>query len=199
MRSGTSDIIPSLLKYPKFLTLEEAPSIGNTLCYVTKYYGESGISVLIRRCPEKDEVVVVFGDWFGNKLDLHGEQATEHYKIIDNFIANQLNKIMTLMTYVKLSQAQLFFGIENSQLVLVDIQLSINKLAGPGMVRDLFGQICQTQEVRKIEVLDATSLRAIEQGTGSYSGSLVIKPSVFKMHHDQAANSYQPLYVKISR
>lgn len=199
MQSGISEIVPAVLPYPKLLSLEEAPSIRDTLCYIIKHYGKDGISILIKRVPKKDEVIVLFGDWAGNKLDLHCQDVTPHYAIIDSFISTKLNKLITLMGTINLQQAQFFFGIEENRMVMSDIQLSLNKFAGPGMVRDLFGKLCDTQQVQKVEVFDKNVEEAVMQGTGSYSGDLIIKPSLFKMHHDPINNSYQPLYVQIVR
>ncbi len=64
---------------------------------------------------------------------------------------------------------------------------------------DLFGKQLRTQEKLKIEIIDERAAKAIEQGTGSYEGDIVLKPSRFRMYHDPETKEYSPLYVEVIR
>jgi hypothetical protein len=83
-------------------------------------------------------------------------------------------------------------------LLLVDVQVSLNKMAGPGMLRDVFGKIYPTQEVLKIESLDDRAIEYIEKGTGNYEGELIIKPSKFSVFSPNT-ELLVPLYVEVKR
>ncbi len=170
--------------------------IKNLFCYVIRHYGNDGLSVLIYRQPANDRVVVICGDWCGNNLDLSVESPLA--SIANQFIHDHITTFITLMHTIKLTQAQLFFGIMDNELVLTDIQTSINKLAGPGMVRDIFGKIFRIQEVLKVEILDDRAMEHIKDGSGSYSGDLIIKPSRFRMY-EESVNSFRPMYVEVIR
>ena len=102
------------------------------------------------------------------------------------------------MQLIKIEQAQFYFAIED-ELTLVDMQLSLNKFAGPGMIKDIFGKIMKTQEIIKTEIIDNRAIEFINKGTGSYEGNLVIKPSRFRVYHNQATGVYTPLYVEVKR
>lgn len=199
--SGISRLnqVPKVLPYPQLLTIEEAPSIKDAFCYVIKHYGTDGISVLIYRQPDNDQVTVLFGDWKGNNLDIQTDKPTKLSEAANEFVAKDVQTFVNLMHSINIPQAQFFLAIDETSPLLVDMQLSLNKFAGPGMIRDLFGKIYRTQEIRKIEIIDARAMEAVERGTGSYENDIILKPSVFKMHHNQKANSYQPLYVEVRR
>lgn len=196
--SGTSSTLPKVLQYPKYLQFDKTEdNIRNLFCYIIRHYGNDGLSVLIYRQPVKDQVVVICGDWNGNNLDITTDSALS--KVANKFISDHVATFISTMRLIKLDQAQFFFAIVNDELVLVDIQSAINKLTGPGMVRDIFGKIFTTQEILKIEVLDDRALEYIRNGSGSYGGDLIIKPSRFRMYHDANDNSYVPMYVEVTR
>lgn len=195
MQSGTSN--PQLLKYPTLLPL--CDSIHNRLCYVIEHYGHEGLSVLVHRRPAQDQVAVICGDWQGNLLDLQGsgpQQLLDHAK---RFLNSECVKFINIMRLIKLEQAQFYFSTQGDKLTLVDIQVSLNKFVGPGMLRDIFGKICETQQVIKIEPVDERVLECIANRTGSYSQDIIIKPSRFRMHHVVEDNSYMPLYVESTK
>ena len=104
-----------------------------------------------------------------------------------------------MMRLTQLDQAQFFFNIDDNGLCLFDVQLSLNKHAGPGMIKDVFGKIFRTPDTLKMEIIDERALEYIQKGTGAYEGDLLIKPSRFRMYHDQEANTYSPLYVEVRR
>ena len=116
------------------------------------------------------------------------------------FAQKQLATFLKTMQLIKLEQAQFFFAIdENNQLVLVDMQVAYNKFASPGMIRDIFGNIFNVQEVIKTEIIDARAVETIEKGAGSYEGDIILKPTKFRMYHEAENNSFQPLYVEVKR
>jgi len=167
-------------------------------CYVVRSYGDKGISVLIYRHHDTDQVVTLFGDWAGNSIDLVQGVDENIQNLCVEFMRSELIKILELMRVIKLDQAQYYFGIDESGLVLCDVQVSLNKMIGPGMVKDVFGKVVRTQEVMKIEILDERAVDAIFKGAGSYEGDLILKPSKFKL--DQVAGqTYKPLYAKVVR
>ncbi len=197
-RSGSSDL-PTVLSYPKLLNFDEALSIRNVFSYVVKHYGTKGMSVLIYRKKEIDEIVVLFGDWSGNNLDISPSSDNYLVPFAQKFIGDYLQKFVSLMATIRIDQAQYFFAIVNDSLMLVDMQISLNKFASPGMIKEMFGNICPVQEVIKTEIIDERSVDYIMKGTGSYAGDLILKPSSFKMHHDQLTNKYTPMYVEMRR
>lgn len=191
--------LPKILPYTKLLSLQEAPSIKGVFCYIIKHYGTEGLSVLLYRQPNNDGVTILFGDWFGNSIDIQTDNPNALTDAANQFVSQNVVKFINLMHSINILQTQLFFGIDKDGLSLIDMQLSLNKFAGPGMIRDLFGNIHRTQEVVKMEIIDDRVLEAIERGTGSYGGDLILKPSSFKMYHDPKADTYSPLYVEVRR
>ena len=198
---GTSSL-PEILPYPKLLSFESTKSIHDIFCYVIKHYGNDGLSVLIYRVPSDDDVYIVCGDWYGNKVDLVVDEngdAPLLYEPAVGFLENHAVDFLNMMRLVKIEQAQYYFAIHNDELVLVDMRLSLNKFAGPGMIRDIFGKLINVQDSIKTEIVDVRAIEAIEKGVGSYEGDLILKPSKFKMYHHQNDNSFTPLYVEIKR
>jgi hypothetical protein len=154
--------------------------------------------MIIHFRPKDGQVVVLFGDLNGNNIDLIDH--TYEPEVLDGFVRKQTTFFINVMQRLKMPQAQFFFAIdESNQPVLVDIQVATDKLVGPGMIKDLFGQTYPTQQVLKIEMLDDRAIECISNGTGSYSGDLIIKPSKFRLYHDPAKNTYQPMYFEITR
>jgi len=176
-QSGTFEA-PAFLKYPKALEFNSS-LIENKYCYVIKDYGDKGFAVLIKRNIANDNIFVMCGDWNGNAYEIDDLQLP----LTKKFLANELSTYVTMMKMVGFDQAQFFFSIVGDQFMLVDMQISLNKFASPGFIRDVFGQRCLTQEVRKIEVIDKETIAAIEKGAGSYEGDLIFKPSRFQLYH----------------
>lgn len=192
------DTLPKILAYPQLYDFNELENnIRNIFCYVIKHYTNVGFSVLIYRQPKDDQVVVLCGDLAGNAIDLETDGLINNHARI--FIGEELYKYLKIMQLIKVEQAQFFFSIVDGQIVLIDMQTAVNKMAGPGMIRDIFGNIVKTQEVLKIEVLDDRAIDAIKDGAGSYSGDLIIKPTRFRMYHDQTKNTYSPMYIEVIR
>lgn len=171
--------------------------VHNLFCYVIRHYGDDGLSVLIYRQPIKDQVVILCGDWKGNNLDI--TDGSPLAAIANKFLQDSVVTFVNTMRLIRLDQLQLFFAVVDNELTLVDIQVSLNKFTSPGMVRDIFGKIFRTQDVLKIETLDDRAIEYIKDGAGSYSGDLIIKPSRFRMYHDEKNNSFAPMYVEVMR
>ena len=197
--SGISNIIlPKVLAYPEFIGFDRYyQSVKNIFCYIIKHYGYDGLSVLIYRQPDKDQVVVLFGDWRGNNIDIVDDSLLSN--AAKAFLEKYMSKFVSIMRTIKIDQMQLFFTmLDDDDLMLVDVQTSLNKFSGPGMIRDIFSKIFKTQEVVKIEILDDRSIEYIRDGAGSYGGDLVIKPSRFRMFNSEI-NNFSPLYVEVTR
>ena len=193
LSSGISEQLPAILKYPNFLPFND--HFKGIFCYIIRHYGTDGLSVLIYRQPQHDQVVVLCGDWKGNKLDITNDSPFA--KLAHNFVATEMIKFYEMMRLIKIEQAQFFFAVVKDNLILVDVQLSLNKMAGPGMVNDIFGKICPTQEVLKIEILDERAIEQISRGSGAYEGNLIFKPSRFRNYEE--SGQYQPLISELIR
>lgn len=170
--------------------------VNNVFCYIIKHYGNNGLSVLVYRQPEKDQIIVLYGDWNGNNIDLTIDN--ELSKMALEFCDSKLQNILYLMKIIRVEQAQFFFAISDG-LILVDVQTAYNKMASPGMIRDIFSKMFDVQEVIKTEVIDDRAIDAIIKGTGSYSGDIIIKPTRFRLYHNPDTNSFHPMYVEVKR
>lgn len=201
--SGISRVakLPHVLPYPSLLPFETTPSIHDIFCYVVRHYGGNGLSVLIYRQPKEDQVVTIFGDWYGNNIDLVGNQNPNRLTTLALQFAqsDSLPLFLQTMRLTRVEQVQFFFGIDEMDLVLVDMQVALNKFASPGMIADIFGRIYRTQEVLKMELIDERAIEFIKKGTGSYEGDIILKPSRFRLYHDAEANTFQPLYAEMKR
>lgn len=206
-QSGISDkkieprrpLPPAVLKYPDLLDSSFLPSIKDSLCYIIKPYQLSGLSVLISKDEKHEDTAIMFSDWQANKLDLNNK-SDNLVNIADKFLSNHIQLFINFMRLIKIKQAQFFFsGEDYENMILVDMQTSLNKMCGPGMLRDLFSKIIKTQEVLKVEAIDDRALAAIETGNGIYEGNIIIKPSRFRHYHDVQNNIFTPLYIGIKR
>jgi hypothetical protein len=199
MASGISRVkLPQVLPYNKIPNFEPYSALKDIFCYIIKHYGNDGISVLVYRQKDKDQVVTIFGDWNGNNIDIIDSESDTKSKLCIEFSKTDLVKIVEAMRLINIDQAQFFFGIDEQGLILCDIQISINKMVGPGMIKDIFGKILRTQEVIKTEIIDERAVEAILKGNGSYEGDLIIKPSRFRLNHLQD-KTYAPLYAEVVR
>lgn len=194
--SGTSEL-PQILKYPQLLPFEGTPNIKDIFCYVIRHYGHTGLAVLIYRLPKNDQVVVICGDWMGNKIDVVAKDPSELTIAANEFVRKDVVTFYETMRLIKIEQAQFFFALVDGELILVDVQVSLNKMASPGMVKDIFGRVYPTQEVLTTEIIDERAIEFIMKGRGTYEGDLVIKPSRFRLY--ESVRNYQPLYVEVVR
>lgn len=190
-------VLPSILPAPRFYQLAKTQFlIADRLLYAIKHYGNDGISVLVARDGAEKRIAVACGDWNGNKLDLKAK--SRHSEAARQFIEKDITKLINVMSCIKLEQAQYFLAFDGSELRLVDMQISLNKFAGPGMLRDIFGNVMPTQEVIKVEPFDDRVRELIVNGTGSYSDSLILKPSKFSMFNP-VQELFVPLYTVFDR
>lgn len=156
--------------------------------------------MLVVRDPRKDNVTVLCGDWKGNNIDLVDDSANRIVQAALVFLQEDLPLFMQVMQSIRLTQAQFFLSLNDENcLTLTDIQVSLNKLTGPGMVRDIFGRVYKTQEVIKVEPMDERALEYVAKGTGSYEGDLIIKPSKFTTFSPTAEDEIIPLYAEVRR
>lgn len=160
--------VPDMLSYPELLSLDKLPEIKGKLVYVIKAYPLNGLAVMIAR--KAGNVMVKFADWDAKPIMPNAELPT-------SFFNKKGSEFVGLMYAAKIDQAIFYL---TPDLKLVDMRSSLNKFAGPGMVRDLFGKIIDIQEVTKVTGLDDNTMQAIKDGTGSFEGDLIIKPSVFR-------------------
>jgi hypothetical protein len=152
--------------------------------------------VLVYRDKKTQQIVVICGDWRGNAIDL--VDSNDMAKAANKLLTDQLERVIALMRYAKIEQAQIFYAYIDDEFVLVDIQTAVNKLSSPGMVRDIFSKIAKVQDVIKVVVLDDRAIEAIRYGSGSYAGDLIIKPSRFRMF-EKGDNTFVPLYLEVRR
>lgn len=194
--SGISDKLPQVLPYPKLLSSDLIKHVNNVFCYVIKHYGNAGLSVLVYRQPQKDQIIVLYGDWFGNNIDITVDNELSRAALL--FCDSKLQELLYMMKLMRLEQAQFFLAMLDG-LTLVDVQVAYNKMAGPGMARDIFSKLINTQEVIKSEIVDERAIDAILRGVGSYTGDIILKPTRFRLYHDEATNSFQPMYIEVKR
>jgi hypothetical protein len=168
----TLPTLPAILAYPEIQKFDLLPEIIDQFVYVIKSYPNKGLTILIYR---KDEYVYFkFGDFAGK---IANPTNNKHIKL---FMEKYSAKFVGLMTTARIPQAIYYVVIENDAMRLVDVRVSLNKFAGPGMLRDLYGKIIDTQEVLKTIQLNSETIEAIKKGTGTYKGGLILKTSVFK-------------------
>ncbi len=187
--------LPDYLGYPKILNLKEIPEINNQFVYVIKDYGDKGYGSLIYRSD--DNVYIRFGDFNGNLIDV-GSKNNKHVSI---FTTKYIPKILDLMKTARINQAIYYFTGSKDDVTLIDMRMSLNKFTGPGMLRDLFSKIIPTQEVIKTVSLNADTINAINAGTGSFSGNIILKTSAFKTitRSVDGKQHMLPMYARIKR
>ena len=140
---------------------------------------------------QKEEVYIRIGDWDAKVINpMQSEAAT-------TFVKKFSPHFISLMSSANIPQAVYYISVDGADMRLVDIRTSLNKFAGPGMVRDLFAKIIDTQEVIKIDNLTPEAMTAIKNNEGSYVGDLIIKPSAFKTM-DRNRTMY-PMYGLVQR
>lgn len=182
--------IPDILAYPDVLKLDEIPELKNNLVYVIKAYPLNGLAVMIHR--KEDNVFVRTGDWNGDNLDPNEND------IVKKFLDQSIRNLVTMMKTVGVGSAIFYITYMDNEFILTDVRLSLNKFSGPGMIRDLFSKIIKTQEIKKIVNLDDNALQAIKNGTGNYSGDLIIKSSAFDTV-DRTFNNQKMMYPKYAK
>jgi len=158
---------PSILPYPKIYRISEVPEIKDRLVYAIKPYPMEGVSLLISR--QDGNIAVRFGDFNGNPLDVKNKKVQS--------LENELGvipKFLGVMRYSGLTQAQFYFS-ENR---LVDMRTAVNKWAGPGMLRDIFGKMMKNNIQEVIEIVPLTE-EAYKDMLSS-TENVILKASSFK-------------------
>jgi hypothetical protein len=188
---------PSLLSLPRPIPIEDYDGIAGLFCYVIKHYGYSGVACLISRDTKQDQISIAIGDWKGNIVDL-SDKKHALIEVAYRFIDKHGDGLTRLMHAIQLTQAIFYFVPKNNgEFILVDLRMSLNKFVGPGMLRDIFGSVVETQDVIEVAHLDEPRLKSIREGKGIYSGSLILKPS--KYRSITVGNNQSPLYIEIAR
>ncbi len=192
--SGTSEL-PTLLPYPTLIPFAEFNGVNGMFCYIFEHYGLDGISCLVQTDNEGTRVIV--GDWHGHVTDL-SDSKHRLYQITNNLLMKHGTALINLIRAVRLKQAQFFFvPCGDGSFMLADVQLALNKFAGPGMIKDVFGKMFNIPKLIKIDVVKDKILQDIIDGSGQFAGNLIIKPSRFRMV--KANNIMTPLYLEVSR
>jgi len=160
-----------LLPYPTIAPISECPEIVGLFCYVIEAY-EPGVAVVIERM---NDPAISIGDWSGNHLPPTNE-----------LLSNTVPLLLKMMQHIALNQAEFFISSDGT---LVDVQLSINKFIGPGMLRDVFKSTIKTQIVDSIVTVDQTKIDELR------GKNFILKPS--KYRHYMRGDIILPLYARI--
>lgn len=165
--------LPSILPYPSISPISEQPTVVNQFCYVIEAY-EPGLAIVVKL--DQGHVGVAIGDWLGNSIG-PGDKATD--------VMPTAHALANIMGAIGIDQAQFFIAGDGT---LVDVQVSLNRFIGPGMLRDIFAKVVDTQHVDEVTVLSQDKLNALK-ATGKH---FVFKPSKFKTDSES-----RPLYARI--
>ena len=193
--SGMSDV-PDLLAYPRVLNFADIPEIKGQFVYVIKAYKEEGLTIVIHRDLKEGNLFLKIGDFDGEDIDLN-DLKNPLREAAWEFAQQESPKFAAMMKYAKIQKMIVYISVNGDSWELVDLRTSLNKFYGPGMIRDLFGQMFPTQDVVKTIALDEPTLEAILKGKGSYSGDLILKCSKFKTV--ARGKELLPMYAKIVR
>jgi hypothetical protein len=173
-QSGTSKI-PSIIAYPEILHIDRVPELKDRLVYIIRSYKLDGTSILIFRNSGK--IGIRFGDFAGNII--------EPEKLDKKFAANYVGPLVDLMNRARIPQAQFYFSGD----ILVDIRTHLDKMSGPGMVKELCSKIIPTQEIIAIKKLDDGLLKELPS-----MGQVILKHSSFKII--VRGDKFLPLYAR---
>lgn len=188
---------PSLISYPQILSLNEVPELMGKLVYIIKAYPLNGLAVLMAR--DADGTKIKIGDWDGIPINM-ASPVEKHRALIDDFMKNHVNNFIGLMAAAKIKQA-IFYLSDDNGLRLVDMRTALDRLVGPGMLRDLLSKVITTQESVSTVGMTPEVLAAIKKGENHLAGDLIIKPSVFKtITRGESPNMMMyPMYGMVSR
>jgi len=170
--------MPKLLPYPTIRGIADCPEVVDVYCYLIAEY-KPGYSLLIKLAD--GEVGLVIGDWSGGRTQY---DPTKH----NNILSDVLPRLAQLMGVVGLQQAQYFFDEAGN---LVDVQVSVNKFLGPGMLRDLFTKMLPTQQIMGVQTLSKENVGGLRRA----GSKLIVKPSRFRAV--LAGGVPAPLYARI--
>lgn len=169
-------VLPDLLPYPKILIFNDyKKNFKNLLCYIIKPYELNGISAVVNRAH--DSVMIRFSDFSGNQIDINDDK----YKIYSEQIDKYINFVSDFMKYARIINAQYYFSISDSKIILVDIRIAPNKFCSHGYVRDFFGRGVKVVEdiIKPINITDEV-MENISNGVEPFNQRVFIKPTSFK-------------------
>ena len=190
--TNTEIDLPDPIPYYKFLSLNDGIEIKHKYAYVIKRYPAEGIMLIISR--KEDIVTIRMADFNGNIIN--SEKAVEDKSV--NQIMQYSVKIISTLKYIGISNAIFYFSKDGDIMRLVDIRVSLNKMASPGYIADFFAkQGIPTQEaIGKPIVIDDEGLKLLTDGVGDYKDkNYILKPTVPKSIIKD--NIVIPLYVVI--
>jgi hypothetical protein len=195
-QSGLSEVITPL-SYPRILDLKDIPEIAGKFVYVIRGYPEDGLAVTIKRDPAKDDVWVIVSDWDGNNIPLNDAKHPLQGMAM-GFVRSDSPKFIEVMRLLKIPQAIFYLSAnKDGEFTLVDVRTSLNKFCGPGMVKELFSKVVNTQEILSTTYLTPEVMSGIQNNVGSYQGDLILKTSAFKTI--QRGKEMLPLYARVKR
>lgn len=192
-KSGILTKIPSVLSYPEILDFKElVKHINGKLVYPIKYYPLEGFSIVLYR--DHDDIAIKIGDWDGNIINL---EKHKNGPKITAYLNDHLREIITIIKYVNIPQAQLYFSV-GDKIRLVDLRVSQNKFMGPGMLKELFSKTLDVQEeVQKPILINDENVNLIKEGVGPFKGNVIVKTSYFGTLEKE--KTLLPLYGKVIR
>jgi len=127
------------LPYPEVLDISNIPEIKGKAVYLIEPY-EKCVSIVIQRVD--GYVLSRIADWDGNIIDFEEDGLLQDKA--RKFLSDYSPSILAIMKCINIDQACLFISMDNK---LVDFRLSLNKMAGPGMLKELFSKHVDTQTV----------------------------------------------------
>lgn len=171
--------VPDFIDYPNILPTKEYKEIFNNVYgYFIEPYPLDGYSIY---CGLKNGHFVMRVADFKSKVVNISDAS--------NSLKNILvlgDKIGMMMKIAKIPEFLMYFSNVDDPM-LVDIMLSLNKFAGPGFLRDLFGRLFKTQSIIEIATFNDETVKKYD---GKY-----FKPSLFKFVNKD--NKILPVYGKI--
>jgi len=174
--------VPSLLPYPVIRDLNECPEIHGIFCYIIDKYAP-GISAVIKL--DANDAGIIVGNWDGENAS---PKNKDEWEKVEHFLNHTAYDLIKIMRHIRLQQAE-FFISDNGR--LVDVQLSLNKFIGPGMLKDLFAPVVNIQNSTELAVLDPDKIAELNNGERRF----ILKPS--KSRHYMHDNKVLPLYACI--
>lgn len=169
--------IPEFVSYPGFINVsEERKLFDNLFVYIIEEYDfDNGYNLYIGF--RDGNVLIRIADFQSNVIDIKEPNDDKVREILK--ISNFLTQVMHT---IKINDASFYFS--DTDLLLVDVMISINKFLGPGMINDLFGKSLPIQKVIGKEIFN-------DKCYDEYKSKLV-KPSRYR--HIVLDNRPRPLY-----
>ena len=166
-------IVPEIIDYPELFEISCPMFSDGMLCYFIDPYPMDGVSVYIG--IKDDYLIVRVGDWTSNNIDLSD---------VNDNLKSLIGMLIEITKTIHVSDVVYYLSSDKDKYILVDMMISPNKFAGPGMLRDIFSKVIDTQVISGIDVLSPDS-------KSKYKGKIV-KPSRFRTV--DVDNIIRPLY-----